>query len=179
MWEHMSKILHNLENCLSLQAMGQLDCRLVQVYNELWANTLSNHDMYLVRLPLPRLLQRVISYRWEWLTLAEVVLRTYNCQTRQWNDTIQHMMRGMRSQMRGWLQSSCPMACRERQFSRLCRILLICSHMSQAMDTPKRSLKHDNWLWGIWYAPVSLTSLLMVQHQALIKIMDSTVSVKI
>jgi len=105
MWEHMSKILHNLENCLSLQAMGQLDCRLVQVYNELWANTLSNHDMYLVRLPLPRLLQRVISYRWEWLTLAEVVLRTYNCQTRQWNDTIQHMMRGMRSQMRGWLQS--------------------------------------------------------------------------
>jgi hypothetical protein len=103
LWEHRNEVLHEKENLVT-RAMGlHLNRRVTRVFLDLCSRPLRANDSHLVRLPLSKLLERKVSYKTQWLRVAEPALREDRHQAWQHGTRTTRMVSGMQRCMLSWL----------------------------------------------------------------------------
>ena len=103
LWEHRNEVLHEKENLVT-RAMGlHLNRRVTRVFLDLCSRPLRANDSHLVRLPLSKLLERNVSYKTQWLRVAEPALREDRHQAWQHGTRTTRMVSGMQRCMLSWL----------------------------------------------------------------------------
>jgi len=74
LWEHQNEVLHEKENLVTWSMGIHLNHRVSRVFMDLCSRPLRANDSHLVRLPLSKLLERNVSYKTQWLFVAEPAL---------------------------------------------------------------------------------------------------------
>jgi hypothetical protein len=103
LWEHRNEVLHEKENLVTWSMGIHLNHRVSRVFTDLCSRPLRANDSHLVRLPLYKLLEHNVSYKTQWLFVAEPALRMVRRQTWQANIRTNRMVDGMQRCMLAWL----------------------------------------------------------------------------
>jgi len=104
LWAHRNGILHEQENRVTQSEIQQLNSRVSQTYSDLHSRALRQYDLHLVCLSRSELLKKDITYKMQWLSVAEPVLQSGR--TEDWRERTrsERMIRGMRRGLFAWLQ---------------------------------------------------------------------------
>ena len=106
LWEHRNEVLHKKENLVTRSMGLHLNRRVTRVFLDLCSRPLRANDSHLVRLPLSKLLEHNVSYKTQWLIVAEPALREDRHQAWQHGTRITRMVSGMQQGMLSWLLRS-------------------------------------------------------------------------
>jgi hypothetical protein len=106
LWEHRNEALHQKENLITRTMGLHLNHRVTRAFMELCSRPLRPNNSYLVRLPLSKLLERNVSYKAQWLTVAEPALCDNRRQIWQAGTSATRMVTGMQRCMLSWLRRS-------------------------------------------------------------------------
>lgn len=101
LWEHRNGILHEQENCVSLETLSNINKRIRILYSILKSHRLPLGDRYLVALPLRTLLAKDSTYKKAWIANAESFVAVNRKAIRR----SRRSLRGMKKCLWRWLKT--------------------------------------------------------------------------
>ncbi len=101
LWEHRNGILHEQENCVSLETLSNINKRIRILHSSLISHRLPLGDRYLVDLPLQKLLAKDSTYKKAWIANADSCV-TVN---RKAISRSRRSLRGMKKCLWKWLKT--------------------------------------------------------------------------